>query len=161
MSLNQATELHWFSFPSPLGWITVRAEGEAISALKWGREPADQGTVTPLLDEAQAQLLAYFDRRLESFDLPMSCASTGFQHLVWESMLSIPYGHTKTYGDIANYVEGPAQAVGNACGANPIPILIPCHRVLGATSLGGFSGAGGVESKVFLLRLEGAAGILI
>jgi methylated-DNA-[protein]-cysteine S-methyltransferase len=95
------------------------------------------------------------------FDLPMSCPSTPFLHGVLESMMSIPYGKTKTYGEIADYVHGSAQAVGRACGANPLPILIPCHRVLGATTLGGFSGNGGVESKVFLLRLEGAAGLLI
>ncbi|MFT5160182.1 MAG: methylated-DNA-[protein]-cysteine S-methyltransferase, partial [Paracoccaceae bacterium] len=99
--------------------------------------------------------------QLKMFDVEMSFPSSAFQHGVLESMMSIPFGSTKTYGEIADYVEGSAQAVGNACGANPIPILIPCHRVLGANSLGGFSGSGGVESKVFLLRLEGAAGLLI
>ncbi|MCB1350992.1 MAG: MGMT family protein, partial [Maritimibacter sp.] len=68
---------------------------------------------------------------------------------------------TRTYGEIAADLGASAQAVGNACGANPIPILIPCHRVLGATGLGGYSGAGGIETKVALLRLEGAGGLLI
>ena len=76
-------------------------------------------------------------------------------------MQSIPFGETLTYGEIAKRLGVPAQAVGQACGGNPIPVIIPCHRVLGATSLGGYSGEGGVETKVWLLRHEGAAGLLI
>ena len=76
-------------------------------------------------------------------------------------MRAIPVGHTRTYGDIARDLGVPPQAVGQACGGNPIAIIIPCHRVLGAGGLGGFSGAGGVETKVALLRHEGAAGLLI
>ena len=80
---------------------------------------------------------------------------------VCEVMQSIPFGETLTYGDIAKRLDVPAQAIGQACGGNPIPVIIPCHRVLGATSLGGYSGEGGVETKVWLLRHEGAAGLLI
>ena len=76
-------------------------------------------------------------------------------------MASIPFGETLTYGDIARRIEAPAQAVGQACGANPIPVIIPCHRVLGAKTLGGFSAKGGVETKGWLLRHEHAAGLLI
>lgn len=76
-------------------------------------------------------------------------------------MLAIPLGEIRTYGDIAKALGTPAQPVGNACGANPIPVIIPCHRVLAASSLGGFSGMGGIETKVALLRHEGAAGLLI
>jgi len=148
------------SFDSPLGWLTLTEEDGYITSLDWGgiRQCRD---ASPLLREAGAQLEAYFDRRLTRFDLPMSVPSTPFQHGVYEALHSIGYGQTKTYGDIAGYVEGSAQAVGRACGANRIPIIIPCHRVLGASSLGGFSGKGGVETKVFLLRLEGAAGLLL
>jgi methylated-DNA-[protein]-cysteine S-methyltransferase len=148
------------SFESPLGWVTITEQDGCISRLNWGGAH-ETGVATPLLDEAREQLTAYFERRLQRFDLPLSCPSTPFQHGVLEAMFSIPYGETKTYGDIADYVQGSPQAVGRACGANPIPILIPCHRVVGASGLGGFSGHGGVESKVFLLRLEGAAGLLI
>ena len=148
------------SFDSPLGRMTVTQEGEAIAALSWGG-PGLGRDETALLREARDQIGAYFARRLQRFDLPLSCPSTPFQHGVLEAMFSIPFGETKTYGDIAGYVQGSAQAVGRACGANPIPILIPCHRVIGASGLGGFSGAGGVESKVFLLRHEGAAGLLL
>ena len=76
-------------------------------------------------------------------------------------MAAIPLGETRSYGQIAAAVGAPAQAVGQACGANPIPIIIPCHRILGARTLGGFSAPGGVETKVALLRHEGAAGLLI
>jgi methylated-DNA-[protein]-cysteine S-methyltransferase len=76
-------------------------------------------------------------------------------------MSAIPLGETRTYGDLARELGAAAQPVGNACGANPIPVIIPCHRVLGANGLGGFSGSGGVETKVALLRHEGAAGLLI
>jgi len=148
------------TFDSPLGFLTVTEEDGAISALDWGGF-AQCASPSPLLAEAGAQLEAYFNHRLQMFDLPISFASTPFQHGVMEALFSIRFGHTKTYGDIAEYVEGSAQAVGRACGSNPVPIIIPCHRVLGATSLGGFSGQGGVETKVFLLRHEGAAGLLL
>ena len=152
--------MHRASFPSPLGWISVTEQQGHVTRLKWGGvKLADEPTAT--LADVGEQLAAYFEGRLTMFDVEMSFPSSAFQHGVLESMMSIPYGSTKTYGEIADYVEGSAQAVGNACGANPIPILIPCHRVLGANSLGGFSGSGGVESKVFLLRHEGAAGLLI
>ena len=76
-------------------------------------------------------------------------------------MFAIPHGETRTYGDLARALNAPAQAIGQACGANPIPILIPCHRILGAHSLGGFSAKGGVETKVWLLKHEGAASLLL
>ena len=70
-------------------------------------------------------------------------------------MAAIPSGHTRTYGDLAGELDSAAQAVGNACGANPIPILIPCHRIVGARGLGGYSGGDGLTTKTALLRLEG------
>ncbi len=151
------------TFASPLGTMCVVQEGTDITRLFWGDgldvDPAAQAT--PLLIDARAQLMAYFSGRLKRFDLPLSCPATPFQHGVLESMMSISYGRTKTYGQIAGYVDGSAQAVGRACGANPLPILIPCHRVVGAHGPGGYSGHGGIEAKLFLLRLEHAEGILI
>ncbi len=152
------------SFQSPIGVITLTREGDDITSLKWTKlahQKVSQTEAGGVLGEAKAQLLAYFRGDLRRFDLSMSCPSTPFQHGVFESMMSISYGRTKTYGEIASYVDGSAQAVGAACGANPLPILIPCHRVVGASNLGGYSGAGGIESKVFLLRLEGGGGLLI
>lgn len=145
------------SLDSPLGPITLVETAGRITALDWRAGATD---VSPLLAEAVAQLRAYFDRKLTSFDLPLDYGY-GFQEQVRRAMSAIPYGETRRYGDLARATGAPAQAIGQACGANPIPILIPCHRVLAANGLGGFSAKGGVESKVFLLRLEGAASLLI
>lgn len=147
------------SMSSPIGPLTVVSDGSAITALQWG----DGGTqdVTPDLSEALAQLAAYFDGRLTQFDLPLDLAGSEFQRRVCDAMSDIPFGETVTYGDLAARLGASAQAIGNACGGNPIPVIIPCHRVLAASGLGGYSGAGGVETKVWLLRHEGAAGLLI
>lgn len=142
---------------SPLGPISVEEHAGVITSLHWQVGPVPQ---TPLLAEALAQLTAYFDRRLIRFDLPLDYG-TGFAEQVRRAMAAIPYGLTRTYGDLARQIGAPAQAIGQACGANPIPILIPCHRILAAAGLGGFSAKGGVESKVYLLKLEGAASLLI
>ena len=131
----------------------------AITALQWGTAPTEDST--PELNAAAAQLSAYFDGRLKHFDLPLRVAGTDFQRAVCDAMCAIPFGETRTYGELATQFDAPAQAIGQACGGNPIPILIPCHRVLGAGGLGGYSGAGGIETKVWLLRHEGAAGLLI
>lgn len=145
---------------SPVGRLGVVEEAGVIVRLVWNAEP--EGVLTPVLAEAQQQLNAYFDHRLTRFELPTRVAGSDFQRAVCDVMADIPYGETLTYGDIAKLTGNSAQAVGNACGANPIPIIIPCHRVMGAGGrLVGFSGAGGVETKVQLLRLEGAAGLLI
>lgn len=145
---------------SPVGRLGVVEEGGMITRLTWNAKP--DGEATPLLVEAQSQLSAYFAGRLTNFDLPTHVNGSAFQRAVCEAMAAIPYGETLTYGAIAKQTDNSAQAVGTACGANPIPIIIPCHRVMGAGGkLVGFSGAGGVETKVFLLRLEGAAGLLI
>ena len=97
---------------------------------------------------------------MREFDLPLDLG-TGFQRAFLAALIASPCGETRTYGDLARALGVSAQAIGQACGANRIPILIPCHRILGATGLGGYSGMGGVETKVALLRLEGAAGLLI
>lgn len=142
---------------TPLGPVSVTEKAGRIVALDWR---ASDRPPTPLEAEALGQLQAYFDGRLTMFDLALDFGS-GLHEKVRRSMAAIPFGQTLTYGDIARAVEAPAQAVGQACGANPIPIIIPCHRVLGAKTLGGFSAKGGVETKVWLLRHEHAAGLLI
>lgn len=109
---------------------------------------------------AADQLARYFAGNLQTFDLPLDMGE-GFKRDFLSALNAIPYGEIRTYGDLARSLGVSAQAIGQACGANRIAILIPCHRVLGAASLGGYSGAGGVETKVALLRLEGAAGLLI
>ena len=142
---------------SPLGPLTLTEEDGRITALQWRDMP---GEPTALLTEALLQLQAYFDRRLTTFDLPLAWGH-GLHEQVRRAMFAIPLGQTRTYGDLARTLKAPAQAIGQACGANPIPILIPCHRILGAHSLGGFSAKGGVETKVWLLKHEGAASLLI
>lgn len=142
---------------SPLGPIRLTEKAGVITALDWQAGPQAE---SPLLIEALAQLAAYFAGRLTQFDLPLDFG-TGFAEKVRRAMAAIPYGQTRKYGDLAREIGAPAQAIGQACGANPIPVLIPCHRILAAKGLGGFSAKGGVESKVFLLRLEGAASLLI
>ncbi|OZA12089.1 MAG: cysteine methyltransferase [Rhodobacterales bacterium 17-64-5] len=142
---------------TPLGPLSVTEGAGRITRLDWRQ--ADH-PATALEAEALSQLQAYFAGRLTAFDLPFDFG-TGLHEKVRRAMAAIPFGQTLTYGDIARAVGAPAQAVGQACGANPIPILIPCHRVLGARTLGGFSAKGGVETKVWLLRHEQAAGLLI
>ena len=140
---------------TPLGPVSLSEEAGALTALHW-RE-GDQGS--PLIAEALAQLEAWFAGGLDRFDLPIAFRP-GLTGAVQRQMCAIPKGQTLTYGQIAKAVKAPAQAVGQACGANPLPIIVPCHRVLGATGLGGFSAPGGVEAKVWLLRHEGGTLLL-
>ncbi|MGB3277589.1 MAG: methylated-DNA--[protein]-cysteine S-methyltransferase [Pseudorhodobacter sp.] len=144
-------------FHSPFGPFSVVEEGGLITRIDWSSRRSDP---TPMLREACRQLGEYFDGTRTTFDLPLDFG-TGFQEQMRRAMFAIPFGETRSYGDLAKVLGRPAQAIGQACGANPIPILIPCHRVLGANTLGGFSAPGGVETKVALLRHEGAAGLLI
>ena len=141
------------------GRLGVEETGGAITRLVWNGR--DDGSNTPLLQEAAAQLTAYDQGGLDRFDLPYRVDGLDFQRQVCDLMYAIPLGETRTYGDIAKELGQSPQPVGQACGANPIPVIIPCHRVLSANGLGGFSGAGGVETKVALLRHERAAGLLI
>jgi methylated-DNA-[protein]-cysteine S-methyltransferase len=140
---------------SPVGRLTLIEEADALTAIDWGG--ADAGEPTPLLLEAKRQLDAYFAGERRRFDLPLAPRGAAFERRVWQLMSAIPYGETRSYGDLASALGAPARAVGQACGSNPLPILIPCHRVLAAGGgLGGYSGRGGVETKRRLLVLEGA-----
>lgn len=143
---------------TPVGTLTVFEENNAITKVSWENGALDD---TPLLRNAEAQLTEYFASDRTRFDLPLAVDGTDLQRRVCDAMRAIPYGETRTYGDLARSLNTPAQAIGQACGGNPIPIIIPCHRILGANSLGGFSGGIGVETKVALLKLEGAASLLI
>ena len=144
---------------TPVGRLGLIEEHGAITQLVWDGE--NHGTRTDVLKRGLDQLGAYFAGELAVFDLPLAPEGSAFQKAVWDQMLAIPPGETRTYGQIARAVDQPPQPVGQACGANPIPVIIPCHRVVGADGLGGFSGAGGVEMKVKLLRHEGAYSLLL
>ncbi len=148
---------------TPTGPMTITQDGDAITRVEWGGPEAFDDT--QLLRRAKVQIGEYFDGTRTEFDLPLRILGSDFQRAVCDAMSAIPFGETVIYGDIAKQVNAPAQAIGQACGGNPIPLIIPCHRVLGASGLGGFSGGGGglngIELKVQLLRHEGAAGLLI
>jgi methylated-DNA-[protein]-cysteine S-methyltransferase len=141
------------SVETPVGWITIAADEAAITSLNWGRP--GKGRPSALLADAAAQLKAYFAGALKSFDLPLAPAGTGHERAVWAELCRIPYGETITYGELARRAGSSARAVGGACGANPIAIVVPCHRVTAAGgALGGYSGAGGGATKKKLLALE-------
>lgn len=142
------------AFNSPIGPLTLSEEDGVIVSLDWGWPPDSEET--PLLLRARDQLEEYFDGRRRAFDLPLAPFGTAFQKRVWQALAAIPFGATRTYGDVAAELGTAARALGSACGRNPIPIIIPCHRVLATNGgLGGYSGMDGVETKQFLLRLEG------
>ena len=143
---------------SPVGSIELSERNGAIVRLRWVDGPARlaPSSATPLLKEAASQLEAYFSRRLTQFDLPLAPRGSPFQQSVYRELLAIPFGKTRTYGEIAEVLGTFGQPVGQACGSNPIAIVIPCHRVLAAHGTGGFSAVGGVETKIELLRHEDA-----
>ncbi len=137
----------------PFGPVALVEREGVLVGLEW-RLPEVPGQ-SALLAEGLRQLAAYFERRLLRFDLPLDWG-TGLNAAVRRAMADIPLGETRTYGQIAKRVGAAPQAVGQACGANPLPIIIPCHRVTGTDWFGGFSAPGGVETKAALLRHEGA-----
>ena len=107
-----------------------------------------------VLDGAREQLQAYFDGELMEFDLPLAPVGTGYRRAVWKALCGIPYGETRSYSDIAVAAGGSPRSVGQANGHNPIPLIIPCHRVVAVSHIGGYSGGDGLPTKRWLLALE-------
>jgi methylated-DNA-[protein]-cysteine S-methyltransferase len=156
----------WTLMDSPTGPLRIVENRDAITAVEFagpvpashreGRPAGDRDDANPLLVEAVRQLRAYFDRDLKEFDLPLRPEGTAFQLRVWEQLRLIGYGETASYGDVARRLgmtAAASRAVGLANGRNPIAIVVPCHRVIGADgSLTGY--AGGIERKQLLLELE-------
>ena len=140
------------SLHSPLGALTISQEDQGLVALDWGWGCDQQET--DLLRRTRAQLHAYFDRELDAFDLPLAPAGTSFRLKVWDALRQIPFGTIRTYTDVANEVGGCARAIGQANRYNPLPILIPCHRVVARSGIGGLTGEGGTDTKRFLLDHE-------
>lgn len=144
-----------------LGAFTLFADETALVRLAFGDRSTGEETATspdsPVLDEAARQLRDYAAGRRRSFSLPLAPRGTAFERRVWQALCEIPFGATRTYGVLAKAIGGEARAVGQACGANPIPVIIPCHRVLSAGGSGGFSAPGGLDTKYRLLVHEGAA----
>ena len=143
---------------SPVGRLALQADDETLTAVRWA-SPHERGrdrTPSTLLDEAARQFDRYFAGKLKRFDLPLGGQGTAFQKRVWSMMREIPYGETATYGGMAMALGSGPRAVGMACARNPVPIVVPCHRVLGSGgSAGGFSGGRGLPTKRQLLALEG------
>lgn len=148
---------------SPVGLLTVVSDGEAITRVSWGASSLAERDHDPLLAEALDQLRAYFAGKLETFDLPVDL---GPQTEVTRSVLmtlfdTVEHGQTITYGDLAarSGTSVPARGVGSIMGANPVPIIVPCHRVVASDGLGGYSGGNqgeGLSTKRWLLEFEGA-----
>ena len=150
--------------PSPVGELTLVASDKGLAAILWETEDPERVKIGPLAEdqdhpvlvEAERQLAAYFAGRLNAFSVPLDFKGTAFQKKVWAALLTIPFGETRSYGEIANQIGSPkaVRAVGAANGKNPISIIAPCHRVIGANGkLTGF--AGGLAAKECLLAIEG------
>ena len=156
-------ETVWENVASPLGLLTVLASENGVHAIAFGSDRTEQAKTNlpravnhPIINAAVEQLAMYFDGKLKVFDLPLNLRGTDFQKRVWKLLLEIPFGETRTYGDIALALgnAGASQAVGAANGKNPVAIVVPCHRVIGASGhLTGY--AGGMDKKKFLLTHEG------
>ena len=153
------------SISSPVGRLKLVASEKGLAAILWENddpervrlEPLVEDPSDPILIETERQLASYFAGKLKAFDVPLDFKGTAFQKSVWAALLTIPFGETRSYGDIARQIGGPtaSRAVGAAYGKNPISIIAPCHRVIGSTgALTGF--AGGLATKERLLGLERA-----
>jgi len=141
--------------PSPLGRLTLFETDGALTTLMWGGKPS--GKPSPVLIEARHQLDAYFAGKRRDFDLPLAPEGTETEQRIWALMAKIPYGETRSYGELGRDLDINPRAIGQACGRNPLPIFLPCHRVVAANGeLHGYSGAGGIETKRKLLQLEHA-----
>lgn len=140
---------------TPLGELTVFEDDGALVAVDWGRA-AGGGEETPLLKKTRKAFEAYFAGKKNAFaGLPLRPGGTDHQRAVWRAMQAIPYGETASYADLARKIKSGPRAVGTACGKNPLPIVVPCHRVLGTGRIGGYSGGDGLATKRQLLALEG------
>jgi methylated-DNA-[protein]-cysteine S-methyltransferase len=149
---------------SPVGELKLVASDKGLAAILWEKDnprrvrlsPVSEDNNNPLLLETERQLNDYFSGKRKSFSVKLDFKGTDFQKKVWAALLTIPFGETRSYGQIARQIKSPkaVRAVGAANGKNPISIIAPCHRVIGSTGkLTGF--AGGLETKACLLALEG------
>ncbi|NVZ54303.1 methylated-DNA--[protein]-cysteine S-methyltransferase [Pseudomonas sp. B6002] len=155
---------HYTLMPSPVGQLTLVARDGKLNAILWEKDRPNrvrlgdlhEANDSPVLLETQRQLKEYFAGTRNHFELELDFTGTDFQKQVWQALLTIPFGETRSYSDIARQIGNPkaVRAVGAANGRNPISIIAPCHRVIGASGeLTGF--AGGLEAKQYLLALEG------
>ena len=165
---SRSTDMTFSSYfyktmPSPVGLLTLVANDHGLAAVLWENDdpkrvrlsPMDEDSKHPVLLEAERQLQDYFAGKRKTFSLKLDFTGTEFQQKVWAALLTIPFGETRSYAQIAEHIGNPnaVRAVGAANGKNPISIIAPCHRVIGSNGkLTGF--AGGMQAKAFLLKLE-------
>lgn len=150
-------QMNYYSYETPIGMLTIVCTPEHLIQIDFGEQPIPNANFekSELTDRTFAQLMEYFSGKRRTFDLPLLPKGTEFQKKVWDALQTIPYGKTQTYSEIAEQIANPraCRAVGMANNRNPIPIIIPCHRVIGKSGhLIGYGG--GIEIKVFLLELE-------
>jgi methylated-DNA-[protein]-cysteine S-methyltransferase len=144
------------SVDTPIGPITLIAQGEKIVRVEFGKKARAEGS-SKVLTEARKQLADYFSGKLERFSVPVEATGTEFQKSVWKEIAKIGFGRKLSYGEIAAKIGNPAasRAVGAAVGSNPTPLLVGCHRVLGSTGkITGFTGGKGIKTKAWLLDHE-------
>lgn len=124
---------------APFGLLGIRCDGEALLGIDFlPATDKPQRATGPFAERVCEQLICYFQDPDAQFSVPLKYGATSHQQRVWQAMLNIPRGCTRTYGELSAELHSSAQAVGQACGANPVPIIIPCHRVVGRAGLGGF-----------------------
>ncbi|EAR25096.1 methylated-DNA-protein-cysteine S-methyltransferase [marine actinobacterium PHSC20C1] len=162
-NLLQSDTSYLRRLPSPIGRIELTSDGESVTGLAiensgtLPREHEDERSCA-VLDEAARQLTEYFSGTRRSFELPLAAVGTDFQRSVWHQLNQLPFGSAVSYADIGRATGRPTagRAVGGAVGANPIPIIVPCHRVLASNQrITGYSGGDGIPTKVWLLDHEG------
>ena len=144
------------SIQSPIGPITLIAQGEKIVRVELGKKARAEGS-SKVLTDAKKQLEAYFSGKLDRFSVPIEAVGTEFQKSVWKEIAKLGFGRAISYGQIAAKIGNPAasRAVGAAVGSNPTPLLVGCHRVLGTSGkITGFTGAKGIKTKAWLLNHE-------
>jgi methylated-DNA-[protein]-cysteine S-methyltransferase len=152
-----------FTLPmdTPVGRLVLESDGDVLTGIRLPNEHSNSGgtghDTPPVLRDTATQLVEYFARERTAFNIPMKLDGTRFQEAVWAELIRIPWGETITYGELAGRVGSPTgpRAVGQANGKNPIPIIVPCHRVVASNGIGGY--AGGLTTKRALLAIEGIA----
>lgn len=146
----------YFIYRTPMGRVSIASDGSALTHFAFGPVPFEgQQHATELTNRASNEVLEYLAGKRTAFDVPLNASGSAFQRAVWKEISRIPYGQTRTYAEIAQRLGKPGalQAVGQACGRNPLPLFVPCHRVVGSNGkLGGY--AFGPAIKKFLIELE-------
>ncbi len=146
------------TFLTIIGKVSIVADRFSVRAVYLPSDnlPNAESGSTPVMEEAIEEISEYLNGARKVFTVPVSAEGTEFQKAVWEAMYDIPYGSTATYGEVAEYIgrPGAARAVGVACGANPVPIIIPCHRVVASDGIGGYSGGLAIKKKLLEIERE-------